>query len=199
MLRRALDLSVAVLLLIVTLPIMIIAGLLIRLTGRGPVIFRHERVGRGGEVFEVMKFRTMRRGTHEEIHAEPDHHAKYVQNDFKLDRTSDRITRVGRVLRATSLDELPQLFNVLRGDMSLVGIRPLVPLELTMRPMSDQLRYCLLRPGITGLWQVSGRSTVAGEERYALDREYLATWRPRRDIVILLRTPVALLRVHHSG
>lgn len=198
-LRRAFDLTVGSVMLVATVPVMVVVAVLIRLTSRGPVLFRHGRVGRGGELFEVLKFRTMRHGTHDELHAEADKHAEYVRNDFKLPSDSDSITRVGRVLRKLSLDELPQLLNVLKGDMSVVGIRPLVPPELLLRPLADQLRYCQLRPGITGLWQVSGRSTVTTEDRYELDRRYLTTWRPRHDVAILLRTTIALLRTHQAG
>ena len=192
--QRVFDLALAVVVIVCTAPLMIMIAVAVRVTSRGPALFRHERVGKDATTFRVLKFRTMRHGTHHDLRDNPEAHSTYVENHFKLPADSDRITFVGRVLRKTSLDELPQFLNVLRGHMSVVGIRPLIPAELLMRRHSDQLRYCLLRPGITGLWQVSGRSSVTGEARLALDRAYIDEWSLRRDVVILLRTPAAILR-----
>jgi lipopolysaccharide/colanic/teichoic acid biosynthesis glycosyltransferase len=136
---------------------------------------------------------------HDLLHADEELRAAYVANDFKLDGEHDpRITKIGRFLRKTSLDELPQLWNVLRGDMSMVGIRPLLFDELALRPEYDQDLYRQLRPGITGLWQVKGRSTVDPIDRMALDREYVETWSPWNDTKIIFGTPFAVLRIHHT-
>lgn len=196
--RRAFDISVALAGVVVALPAMLLIALAVKTTSHGPVLFRQERVGRGRHRFQVLKFRTMAHGTHDEVHACPELQAEYIANGFKLPGHSDRITKVGKVLRKTSLDELPQLFNVLKGDMSIVGIRPLVPMELAQRSQLDQDLYARLRPGLTGLWQISGRSTITEEERYALDRHYVAMWTPMLDVRIAFETPAALLRVHHA-
>jgi lipopolysaccharide/colanic/teichoic acid biosynthesis glycosyltransferase len=138
-LRRALDISVAsVLLVIFAIPAAIIA-LLVAATSRGGALFSQTRIGRGGQPITVLKFRSMCDGAHDLLHADEELRAAYVSNDFKLDGKHDpRITKIGRFLRKTSLDELPQLWNVLRGDMSMVGIRPLLFDELALRPEYDQ-------------------------------------------------------------
>ncbi|MEM1335964.1 MAG: sugar transferase [Actinomycetota bacterium] len=196
--RRFGDLVIASVATIVAAIPMVILALLVKATSSGPVLFRQDRVGRGGVHFRVMKFRTMTDGTHDDVLSSETDRRRYIENDFKLDSNDCRITRLGRVLRKTSLDELPQLINVLRGDMSLVGIRPLVPVELGMRPLRDQQLYATLRPGVTGLWQVEGRSTLGKVERLELDRRYVETWSPWQDVKILARTPLALLRIRHT-
>jgi lipopolysaccharide/colanic/teichoic acid biosynthesis glycosyltransferase len=162
------------------------------------VIFKQARVGRNGELFEVYKFRTMRNGTHREVLDDAAARKAYRDNDFKLRPDDPRITAIGRLLRKTSLDELPQLVNVLRGNMSIVGVRPLLEEEVALRPDYDQQLYRTMRPGMTGLWQVEGRSTVQKEDRLHLDRRYIEDWSVLGDIKILARTPYALLRIHHA-
>ena len=147
----------------------------------------------------MIKFRSMRNGTHQAVWSTEKERLEFIGNNFKLSATDHRITRIGRVLRRTSLDELPQFINVLKGDMSIVGVRPLVATELSMRPEIDQALYCRLRPGITGLWQTSGRSTVLHNERIAMDRAYTAVWHPMWDVEILLKTPKSLLRTDHAA
>jgi lipopolysaccharide/colanic/teichoic acid biosynthesis glycosyltransferase len=171
---------------------------MVKATSRGPALFVQERVGRHGEVFRLVKFRTMRVGTHLEVREDPAVLAGYLANDFKLPPDDPRITRVGRWLRRTSLDEVPQLINVLRGEMSIVGVRPLVPEELALRSEYDQALYRSFRPGMTGLWQVEGRSTVQKEDRQHLDRRYLETWSLWNDAIIMLRTPGAVFRISHA-
>ena len=190
---RCIDVVVASVSLVLIWPIALIVSVQIAATSRGPVIFRQQRVGRGGELFEVLKFRTMVVGTDLEVQADPVARSLYEENDFKLPPDDPRITKVGRFLRTTSLDEIPQLVNVIRGEMSVVGVRPLLEQELKLRPELDQQLYCGHLPGVTGLWQVGGRSTVGEHDRFALDREYLQTWCVRSNIWILLRTPVAVL------
>ena len=192
--RRALDLAVAVPTLVVSAPLWCVVAVAIKATSPGPVLFRQKRVGQHGALFEVLKFRSMRIGTDDEVRNCDVQRQAYVDNDFKLDRSDPRITPVGRWIRKLSIDELPQLVNVLRREMSIVGIRPLLPDELDLRPEFDRLCYAQLKPGITGLWQVAGRSAVSNIDRWALDRSYVENWSLRRDVSIVLRTPLAIAR-----
>lgn len=192
-LNRALDIAIGLASLILCAPVMVVIAVLIRVTSRGPVIFRQSRVGLGAQSFEMLKFRTMANGTHAEVLNDPELRLLYELNDFKLPSDDPRITRVGRFLRRTSLDELPQLVNVLKGEMGLVGVRPLLPNELQIRSGHDRELYAHHRPGLTGLWQVAGRSTVGDTDRIELDRRYLEDWSVRSNVKILLRTPWAVL------
>lgn len=198
-LRRALDLVGASVGLLVLSPLAIISAVMVLATSRGPLFFVQERVARDGSTFRMIKFRTMRVGTHEEVVADRAAHDVYIENDFKLPADDPRITRAGRVLRKTSLDEIPQLLNVLRGDMSLVGIRPVERAQLELRPAIDQAYYRAMRPGLTGLWQIDGRSSLVPTERLALDRRYVDNWSLWADIKILVRTPIAVLRPSRTG
>lgn len=171
--------------------IMIPAAIAVKTTSRGPVIYRQERVGRDGQMFEMFKFRTMVDGADNLIGTmdmAPD-----AGNDFMFKMKDDpRVTRVGRFLRRFSIDELPQLFNVLRGDMSLVGPRPPLMREVSGYHI-DAKRRLLVRPGVTGLWQVSGRSDLDWEETIRLDLYYVENWSMMGDLVILWRTARAVL------
>ncbi|WP_395156886.1 sugar transferase [Ilumatobacter sp.] len=193
---RAIDVVAATILLVVSAPVMAVIALLVKLTSPGPAIFRQQRVGLGGELFEVLKFRTMANGTHAAVLDDPELRALYELNDFKLASDDPRITKIGRFLRRTSLDELPQLVNVLRGQMSLVGVRPLLQNELELRSRHDRDLYVHHRPGLTGLWQIEGRSSVGATDRIKLDRSYLENWSVRSNVKILLRTPRAVLFGH---
>jgi len=196
--QRLFDVAVAIVgALVALLPGLAIAAT-VKATSAGPAFFVQERVGRNSEVFRLVKFRTMREGTHLEVRDNAEMLAEYQANDFKLPADDPRITSIGRWLRRTSLDELPQLINVLRGEMSVVGVRPVLPDELALRPDYDQALYRTLRPGMTGLWQVEGRSSVQNDDRLHLDRRYLETWSLWGDAKILLRTPEALLRISHA-
>jgi lipopolysaccharide/colanic/teichoic acid biosynthesis glycosyltransferase len=192
--KYGLESALAALILVVSAPIWIAAAVAVRCSGPGPVLFRQTRVGRGGAPITVLKFRTMVDGADRMVRSDADDWHRYTVNGFKLARDDRRITRVGRVLRAWSIDELPQLVNVLRGEMTLVGVRPLLPEELALRPEHDQALYRSMRPGLTGLWQVEGRSSITGVDRLLLDRRYLEERSLRGDLGILARTPVALLR-----
>ncbi|MFZ9042761.1 MAG: sugar transferase, partial [Ilumatobacteraceae bacterium] len=176
------------------MPVAVVASLAIVATSRGPVLYTQTRIGRCGRPFTILKFRTMRRGTHEAVVGDPTSRMLYIANGYKLRPDDHRITSVGRVLRKTSLDELPQVLNVIAGHMSIVGVRPLVAEELAERDPYDQALYRSLRPGMTGLWQVTGRSSVAHVDRRALDREYVERAGVLTDVMILLRTPLAVLR-----
>jgi lipopolysaccharide/colanic/teichoic acid biosynthesis glycosyltransferase len=196
--KRSLDVLAAVAGLVLLSPVLVVIAISIKLTSPGAVLFRQQRVGVGGELFEVKKFRTMCDGAHAEILADDELNARYRANDFKLPLDDPRITRVGGVLRRTSLDELPQLLNVLVGEMSLVGVRPILTEEVALRPRYDQALYRTLPPGMTGLWQVEGRSTVQKDDRLQLDRSYLEQWSLWQDVKILARTPAAILRTSHA-
>lgn len=190
---RTLDVACALVLLLVLSPLMAIVAILVKRSSPGPVIFRQQRIGKDGELFDVLKFRSMADGTHEQVLSDPELRRQYEQNDFKLPPDASCITPVGRVLRKTSIDELPQLVNVLRGEMSLVGVRPLLARELALRSCYDQELYMLHAPGLTGLWQVEGRSSIGDDARVELDRRFLEEWSPRGNVNLLLLTPKAVL------
>jgi len=195
--KRLADLLIAALLLIALSPAMALIACLVRLDG-GPVLFGHRRVGVSGDVFRCWKFRTMIVDADTVLtsllESDPQAQAEW-QRDFKL-RCDPRVTRVGRFLRVTSLDELPQLFNVLKGDMSVVGPRPIVADEIKRYGAAFH-DYARCRPGITGVWQVSGRNDVDYLERVQLDQDYARKWSLVHDCRILLKTPAAVL--HKNG
>ncbi|HEY7580417.1 MAG TPA: sugar transferase [Acetobacteraceae bacterium] len=186
--KRVIDCALAATALIILSPILAIIALMVGMDG-GPVIFAHPRVGRNGKLFRCYKFRTMFVGASEcfkEYLALHPNLAIIWSRDWKLE-FDPRITDIGRVLRKTSLDELPQLFNVLCGDMSLVGPRPVTETELVLYgDHADD--YLSVRPGVTGLWQVSGRNRLSYEYRVALDSQYVKTQSFWRDIIILCKT-----------
>jgi exopolysaccharide production protein ExoY len=193
--KRTLDIALAGIALVVVAPLMVVLTVAVWLASPGRPMFGQERLGRDGRVFRCWKFRSMHRDAEEILVSDPELYAAYVANDFKLSCANDpRITTIGRFLRASSLDELPQLFNVLIGDMSLVGPRPVVPAELDRCYGPWTGAYLAVRPGVTGPWQVGGRNDIRYPERAALDADYVNTWRFRHDLMILARTPAALLR-----
>jgi lipopolysaccharide/colanic/teichoic acid biosynthesis glycosyltransferase len=191
--KRLLDIVLSLVALTLTMPIWLVVAALVRCTSHGPVLFRQPRVGRGGRAFTVLKFRSMCRDAEARLQ-DPALYDTYVATGYKLPVAHEfRVTRVGRFLRRSSLDELPQLLNVLRGDMSLVGPRPVVPPELgSYGDLVDC--YLGVRPGLTGIWQVSGRSHIQFPERARLDRDYFHACSLRLDLAILARTPLAVLR-----
>jgi Undecaprenyl-phosphate galactose phosphotransferase WbaP len=192
--KRALDLAIAVCVLVTaSIPLLIIA-LLVKLTSRGPAFFGHERVGHHGRFFKAWKFRTMYGNGKEilrkHIDSNPAARAEW-DRDQKL-RNDPRVTPLGRILRKFSLDELPQIWNVLAGDMSLVGPRPIVEDEVARYGANFRL-YTSVKPGITGLWQVSGRNDTTYRDRILLDLFYVRHWSPWLDVYILAKTVVALI------
>lgn len=191
--KRLLDIVGAAVLLVMAAPLMLALALVIRLDG-GPAMFRHRRIGANGRPFPCLKFRTMHVNAQEMLRrhlaANPQARAEWEAR-FKL-RDDPRVTRLGSFLRRSSLDELPQLFNVLAGHMSLVGPRPIIRDEIPRYGQHFQL-YALCRPGLTGLWQISGRSDVDYDERVELDRRYVSEWSLWNDLRIMLLTPVSLL------
>jgi lipopolysaccharide/colanic/teichoic acid biosynthesis glycosyltransferase len=188
-LKRTTDLFLASVTGAMLAPLMTVIAIAVRMESPGPVLFMQERVGRHGRRFAMWKFRTMVVGAEARRSAL----SALSRDPNWLDLEEDpRVTRLGRMLRRTSLDELPQLYNVLRGDMSLVGPRPLIPAEHARSPGWARTRDDV-RPGMTGLWQVAGRTRLTFDEMLELDCQYVATWSPRRDVAILLRTVPAVL------
>jgi lipopolysaccharide/colanic/teichoic acid biosynthesis glycosyltransferase len=195
--RRAIDLVVAGTALAVLGIPMIVIALVVRWSSLGPALFQQQRVGLNGRTFTMYKFRTMRTGVGDEmlralIAAELRGEDTSVDGSYKLDK-DPRVTRIGSFLRKTSLDELPQLINVLLGDMTLVGPRPCLDWEARMFPAEFQPRFSV-RPGLTGLWQVSGRSTMGTLEMLHLDLTYVRQRHLAGDLTILLKTIPSLLR-----
>jgi exopolysaccharide biosynthesis polyprenyl glycosylphosphotransferase len=190
--KRVVDVLVSGAALLVASPLLLVIALAVRLSSRGPVIYRSTRLGRSSEEITVLKFRTMVRDA-DQIRAqlmEFNEHGDGVL--FKM-RRDPRVTRVGRVLRQFSLDELPQLVNVFLGSMSLVGPRPPLPEEVE-RYHGDVRRRLLVKPGLTGLWQVSGRSDLSWDESVRLDLYYVENWSLGFDFAIIARTVSAVLR-----
>jgi lipopolysaccharide/colanic/teichoic acid biosynthesis glycosyltransferase len=199
--KRCMDVILGTLVLVIAAPFMALAALAVRLDSPGSVLFRQARTGMGGRPFQMLKFRTMHHGADSAPHEE--YVASLINGSgrtigsgngglFKL-VDDDRVTRVGRFLRRFSLDELPQLFNVLRGDMSLVGPRPPIPYEVS-RYSDWHGRRLDVRPGMTGLWQVSGRSRLSYDDMVRLDLRYIDTWSLGRDVLIMLKTMPAMAR-----
>lgn len=189
-LKRCADILLSLLLLAATAPLLLVAALLIRLTSPGPVFFIQRRSGRFGKEFRMLKLRTMVQGAEKA----QDELAEGLEGRSFLKLENDaRVTPVGRILRRFSIDEIPQFLNVLKGDMSLIGPRPLLPCDVRAFPRDERARRFDVRPGITGLWQVSGRSDLSDEERMALDLEYVDRWSLGLDVEVLLRTPAVVL------
>ena len=202
-LKRAIDIVGSTFALVLLAPVFAMIAVAVKLSSKGPVFFRQQRLGHNGKPFVFLKFRSMFINNDASEHkeyikklisgtAERNHSNGNAEGVFKL--TNDpRITRVGAFLRKTSLDELPQFLNVLKGEMSLVGPRPPIAYEVENYDVWHRRRLLAAKPGITGLWQVSGRSRVTFDEMVRLDLRYARTWSPWMDIKILLRTPVAVV------
>jgi exopolysaccharide biosynthesis polyprenyl glycosylphosphotransferase len=184
--KLAFDYFVSLSVLLAALPVMIAAAIAIKLTSRGPVFYRSERIGLEGEPFQMVKFRTMVDGADKQVASLVDINESVGGVLFKI-KDDPRITAIGRLLRKYSIDELPQFFNVLRRDMSVVGPRP--PLRREVDTYNDQVRRRLLvLPGITGLWQVSGRSDLSWEDSVRLDLSYVENWSITNDVLIAVKT-----------
>lgn len=198
--KRLFDIVFSLMLLLVLSPILILISLVIITTDGRPIIFMQERVGRSGKRFRFFKFRTMKNGAekmlrHWELGSTPEW-IEYVNNNFKL-KSDPRLIKVGGFLRRSSIDELPQLWNVLKGDMSLVGPRPLLPRELDeYGPEIDG--YSKVKPGITGLWQVSGRSSTKFVDRVYYDQVYIEDMSLYNDIKIILKTVKSIFSGSHA-
>ncbi|HKD49500.1 MAG TPA: sugar transferase [Candidatus Acidoferrum sp.] len=201
--KRAIDVLGSAFLLLLLSPLLAIIGIAIKLTSKGPVIFKQERLGQFGSKFRCLKFRTMY------VNNDPKIHQEYVQRFingqaetahkesgkpavYKI-KNDSRVTTMGRLLRKTSLDELPQFWNVLMGEMSLVGPRPSLPYEFEVYDIWHRRRVLEVKPGVTGLWQVSGRSRTCFDDMVRLDLRYSQSWSIWLDVKILLQTPGAVL------
>jgi lipopolysaccharide/colanic/teichoic acid biosynthesis glycosyltransferase len=194
--KRALDLIVATAILLLLLPVLLTIALLVYCSSPGPILYRQQRVGQNRTSFTLFKFRTMYHGASSEVHqsycrALIQGKASATGNTFKL-RNDSRITPIGRILRRLSVDELPQLFNVLRGEMSLVGPRPPLPYEVAEYGPRELGRLAV-PPGLTGLWQVSGRATLNFHQMIDLDMAYIERCSLWLDLQILARTPIVVL------
>jgi exopolysaccharide biosynthesis polyprenyl glycosylphosphotransferase len=195
MIKRSIDFLCAGLGCLLLSPLLVVTAILIRLDSSGPIFFRQERMGLGGRVFRIWKFRTMctdaelRLSKLEELNESADGLL------FKM-KTDPRVTKLGHFLRRTSIDELPQLFNVLQGQMSLIGPRPLQlrDWKLILEAIGEPAKHRLaVLPGITGLWQVSGRSDLGFDQMLQLDNEYINNWSLLRDLLILMKTVIIVL------
>jgi lipopolysaccharide/colanic/teichoic acid biosynthesis glycosyltransferase len=194
--KRAFDIVVAPLAFVLVLPIVLLCALAVWLDSGGPVVFVQTRIGAGGRPFRLLKLRTMTHGNDDSTHrayvADLIAGRADAENGLYKLANDPRVTGVGRVLRKLSLDELPQLWNVVRGEMSLIGPRPPLPSEAELYDDRAWERL-YVKPGVTGLWQVSGRSTLSFDEMVQLDVEYWRSWSPARDVAILLRSlPVVI-------
>jgi lipopolysaccharide/colanic/teichoic acid biosynthesis glycosyltransferase len=205
--KRTMDIIGSALMLVLCAPLLLIIAATVKATSKGPVLFKQHRVGQYGRRFTFLKFRSMRVDNDPSVHRE--YVTKLIAGEaeriqasangtgvYKL--TNDkRITRIGAFLWKTSLDELPQFLNVLKGDMSLVGPRPPIPYELAAYQTWHRRRVLEVKPGITGLWQVTGRSLVKFDDMVRLDLRYATSWSPWLDLKILLRTPGAVVKGAH--
>jgi undecaprenyl-phosphate galactose phosphotransferase len=195
--KRVFDIVLSICSIIIFLPLLIVIPIIIKLDSRGPVFFTHRRIGKNLKEFTMLKYRTMyidSERTLERFLATHPEAYKELQERNKI-KEDPRVTRFGKILRKTSLDELPQLFNVLKGDMSIVGPRPDAK-EAVENFLSEYKRiYMRVRPGITGLWQVSGRSEIVYKERVKLDYLYVLNWSVWLDFVIILKTFYTILSV----
>lgn len=192
--KRVSDITLCSVAILILSPLLLLISVWVKLSSRGPLLFKHERIGLNGRSFICLKFRTMKQGASHNIHKE--HLKKVIEQGLplhKLDSQGDsRLVPGAWILRASGLDELPQLFNVLRGEMSLVGPRPCVPFEYEQ--FSDsQKRRCSILPGLTGLWQVSGKNDTTLEEMISLDIEYSQRMSPVRDLYIMAMTVPTLV------
>ena len=198
LLKQGFDFVAAIIFIILASPIMLVTALLIKLTSKGPIFFSQPRNGKNGDEFRMIKFRSMVVGAealHEKLQAQK--RASLTNSNMYKDPQDPRITKIGRFIRRFSIDELPQLFNVLRGEMSLVGPRPPLPSEVAK--YSDEAhRRLLVKPGLTGAWQVSGRSLLTWEETVQIDLEYVENWSLAGDLIIILKTVKAIVTARGS-
>lgn len=202
--KRAIDVLGSAAMLVLLAPLLVTIAIAIKISSKGPVLYRQRRVGRYGQTFVFLKFRSMHVNSDCNVHKDfvtqliashPSSRGKSESEQGVYKLTNDkRITRLGRILRRTSLDELPQFLNVLKGEMSLVGPRPPIPYELAAYQTWHRRRLLGVKPGITGLWQVMGRSSVRFDEMVRLDLRYASMWTPWLDVKILLRTPAAVIK-----
>jgi len=192
--KRILDMILTILLLLLSWPLFLVLAVLIKIDSKGPVLFKQERLGEDGQLFNSLKFRTMYGNAEDKLTKllEEDHEAYLEYEEYHKLTNDPRVTRVGKFLRRYSLDELPQLFNVMRGEMNLIGPRSYLPREL---PQIGEYAKIILKvkPGLTGWWQVMGRNATSFEERLRLDEYYISNWSIWLDIYIVIKTIWVLL------
>ena len=200
--KRCIDIAGSLVGIILLSPVLVFTAIAVKLSSKGPVFFTQKRVGQGGRLFTFIKFRSMRVSQDCSVHKE--FIKQFIQNSVKASsaggatvykmKNDPRITPIGKFLRKTSIDELPQLFNVLIGDMSLVGPRPAIPYEVEEYDIWHRRRVLEVKPGITGFWQVKGRSTTSFEAMVRMDIQYSKQWSLAWDIALIFQTPFALLK-----
>lgn len=192
--KRGMDVAGAMVGIMAFSPVILVCAALIRLESKGSPWFRHTRVAQGGRLSECLKLRTMHVGAEDQLAADGTLFEEYLSNNYKIPEDRDpRVTRLGWFLRRTSLDEVPQFWNVLIGDMSLVGARPVVPSELEHYQGARRRLLLTMRPGLTGAWAVSGRHAVGYPARAEVELEYVRSWSLGGDVVVLVRTLRAVL------
>lgn len=199
--KRFFDLAAATILILLFLPIWLIVPLLIKIESKGPIFFLQKRVGKNGRIFKIIKFRSMITDADAYWKKNPALYEKFKKMGWKLTLDEDpRITKLGRILRQTSIDEFPQVFNILKGDMSLVGPRPYREIEVKdavkrygQQTENDIHESLTVKPGLTGYWQVSGRNDVSWKKRAAMEAEYAQRRNLLDDFMIIMKTPLAMI------
>lgn len=190
--KRIIDIIIGVIGLIICLPIFVIIGIIIKIDSKGPIFFKHKRIGKHGKKIEIYKFRTMIDNAEEAMKNFTEEQKKEFAENFKLEN-DPRVTRVGKILRKTSLDELPQIINILKGEMSIIGPRPIVKSELE-KYGNNQGKFLSVAPGLTGYWAANGRSDVSYEERMALELYYVENRSLILDLKIFFKTILSVLK-----
>lgn len=199
--KRLIDFTLALILVVLFLPVWIIVPILIALDSRGPIFFTQKRVGQFGKQFQILKFRTMIKDADNYWKTHPELYEKFKKESWKLTLGEDpRITRMGRILRQTSIDEFPQVFNILKGNMSLIGPRPIRDIEVkdAIKRYGKEIQTDIdialtAKPGLSGIWQVSGRNDVPWDRRIRLDAKYAANQNLIDDLKIMIKTPMAMI------
>ncbi len=190
--KRIIDIIIGVIGLVICLPIFVIIGIIIKIDSKGPIFFKHKRIGKHGKKIEIYKFRTMMDNAEEAMKNFTEEQKKEFAENFKLEN-DPRVTRVGKILRKTSLDELPQIINILKGEMSIIGPRPIVKSELE-KYGNNQGKFLSVAPGLTGYWAANGRSDVSYEERMALELYYVENRSLILDLKIFFKTILSVLK-----
>lgn len=190
--KRFLDILISIIGLIVLLPVFLILGIIIRIDSPGPILFAHKRIGKNGKEIKILKFRTMYKDAEEMIKKFDEKQMKEYKENYKL-KDDPRITKIGNILRKTSLDELPQIFNIIKGDLSIVGPRPVVESELEKYGKNKD-KFLSVTPGLTGYWQANGRSTTTYEQRMNMELYYVENRSLWMDIKIFFKTFVSVVK-----
>lgn len=190
--KRIFDIVLSSIGIIILFPIFLIIGIIIKMDSKGPVFFAHERIGKNGKTIKIYKFRTMNKDAEAMIRNFTKDQMKEYKNNYKL-REDPRITKVGKILRKTSLDELPQILNILKGELSIVGPRPVVISELEKYGQNKD-KFLSVKPGLTGYWQVNGRSSTTYEERIAMELYYVENRGIWLDIKIFFKTIISVFK-----